>query len=105
MTGLASPRVLHPGWYREVPVPGVSPERPGLYEWRIERIGCYIGQYTSVLRPRRAYGLNVGRILSGKPYRRGKPEGFRQIHRELADAVRAGCSISLTLLENQIAKA
>jgi hypothetical protein len=92
-------------WYREIVKPGVNPMLPGLYEWRIEGVGCYIGQYTHARRPRREYGLNVGRILTKRPYRKSKPEGFRQIHRELANAAEAGTPISLTLLENQVAKA
>ena len=105
MTGLGSPGVQHPDWYQEIVVIGVSSDMPGLYEWRIEGAGCYIGQYTHVLRPRREYGLNIGRILAEKPYRKGKPEGFRLIHRELAKAVQAGRSITLTLLENHVLKA
>jgi hypothetical protein len=39
-------------------------------------------------------------LLNGKPYRVGKPEGFRRIHRELAQAYRDGRRIELILLEN-----
>lgn len=102
---LATPGVLHPGWYCEVVVQSVDPALPGIYEWRIEGSGCYIGQYTHVRRPRREYGLNVGRILTRRPYRTGKPGGFRGIHIQLADAVKAGHCITLTLLENQPMKA
>jgi hypothetical protein len=104
MTGLASPGVLHPDWYKEVPAPSVDPALPGLYEWRIAGVGCYIGQYTHVRRPRREYGLNVGRILAHRPYRKSKPEGFRLIHHELAKAAQAGIGITLELLENQTSK-
>lgn len=104
MTTSTSPGLLYPDWYHEIVGPNVSPELPGLYEWRIEGIGCYIGQYTHARRPKREYGLNVGRILAGRPYRKSRPEGFRQIHRELARAAKAGKFISLTLLENQVGK-
>lgn len=99
MTGLASPGVLHPGWYDEIKMAGVKSELPGLYEWRIEGVGCSIGQYTHARRPRREYGLNVGRILAARPYRKSNPEGSRQIHRKLANAVNAGCRI-----ENEVDK-
>lgn len=104
MTGLAAPGVLHPDWYREIPS-GVDPGQPGIYEWRIEGVGCYIGQYTHARRPRREYGLNVGRLLAGHPYRKGNPEGFRRIHRQLAKAMEDPRLITLTLLENQPVKA
>jgi hypothetical protein len=92
-------------WYRLVIVPGVDPGAPGLYEWRIEGIGCYIGQYTRARRPQREYDLNVGRKLAGRPYRKGNPDGFRKIHAALADAAEAGRPVTLTLLENQSDKA
>ena len=104
MTGLASSRVLHPEWYREIVVPGVDPAQPGLYEWRIDGVGTYIGQYTHASRPGREYGLNVGRLLANRPYRKAKPSGFRRVHQELAKAAAAGRMITLTLLENQIVK-
>jgi len=77
MTGLASPQVLHPGWYREIAAPGVDPELPGLYEWRIDGVGIYVGQFTHASRPRREYGLNVGRLLAGRPYRKATPNNPR----------------------------
>jgi hypothetical protein len=74
--GVASPLILHSDWYREIKVPGVRPDLPGIYEWRIEGAGCYIGQYTHVWRPQREYEMNVRRILAGLPYRKNKPQGF-----------------------------
>ena len=104
MTGLASPNILHPKWSTEIAVAGVDATQPGLYEWRIEGVGVYIGQYTHATRPRREYGLNVGRLLAKCPYRKNNPHGFRQIHRELAQAVRECRTITLRLLENQLVK-
>ena len=52
-------------------------------------------------RPRTAYRLNVNHILDGKPYRgAGKPNGFRAVHQQLAEATRNGSSIRLRLLSN-----
>ena len=86
------------GWYREEKIEGVCPYLPGLYEWQIEGVGCYIGQYTHARRPRREYGLNVGRILANRPYRKNNLIGFRRVHHELAAAFVAGKAITLTLL-------
>jgi len=46
------------------------------------------------------YRKNVVNILAGKPYRLNKPDGFRVIHRQMAEAVRAGHALRLTLLCN-----
>lgn len=91
-------------WYTETTAANVDCSLPGIYEWRIEEIGVYIGQYTSVTRPRRAYEVSVSRIQNGKPYRKGNPTGFRQIHRALEKAVQDGRRITLTIVENQIDK-
>ena len=91
---------LAPGWYEETVLPGVDVERPGLYEWRIEGAGSYIGQYRWISRPRREYGLNVVRLLNDLPYRKRKPDGFRRIHRELVAALNEGRRIELLILEN-----
>ena len=79
---------------------GVDIDRPGLYEWRIEGTGSYIGQYRWISRPRREYGLNVARLINGLPYRKGNLDGFRRIHRELAAALMEGRRIELVILEN-----
>ena len=87
-------------WFREILVAGVDPSVPGLYEWRIEGVGCYIGQYTRATRPRREYAMNVGRIRAGKPYRKSKPESFRAVHRRLAEAALCGKVVTLRIIEN-----
>jgi len=79
----------------------VDASLPGLYEWRIEGIGVYIGQYTHSTRLRREYGMNIARLVEGRLYRRGKPDGFRPIHHHLALAVGAKTLVTLTFLENQ----
>lgn len=43
--------------------------------------------------------------MAERPYRKGKPDGFREIHRELANTVKAKRPITLMLLENQPEKA
>ncbi len=95
-----APVALSAGWYVESVTPGVDPLRPGLYEWRIEGLGVYVGQYTRASRPRPEYGRNVANILNVRPYRKGKPDRFRAIHLTLAEAVRSGRPVNLTFLEN-----
>lgn len=91
---------LRPEWYTEVKLAGVLDTLPGIYEWRVDGIAVYIGQYTRVTRPRLEYTRNVHKLLNGLPYRKSKPDQFRAIHHELAGAVRTSRKITLTLLEN-----
>jgi len=83
---------------------GVTLDLPGIYEWAITyadgSIRRYVGKYTRRSRPTREYHANVERILDKRPYRRATPDGFRQVHKELAEATREGRAIVLTILEN-----
>ena len=91
-----------PAWFREITRPCVTDRRPGIYEWRIEGFGVYIGQFTRVSRPRLEYAAAVRRMTASPPlpYRRSNPNGFRAIHHALAKAVREGMTVTLTILEN-----
>jgi len=91
---------LTPDWYEYVLIEGVNESLPGIYQWTIDGRGNYIGKYKRIRRPLKEYGRNVRKILSGKDYRPSKPDGFRRIHRELAQALREGRRITLTILEN-----
>ena len=82
----------------------MQPDQSGLYEWRIEGVGCYIGQYTHLHRPKREYWLNVEKLRVGRPYRRSNPTGFRAIHKALHQAASERRSITLLLLENEATK-
>lgn len=87
-------------------VNGVDPARPLIYRWLIvdeagDRIACYVGKSKNgAKRPMRDYERNVRRLMAGRPYRKGKPDGFREIHRLMAEAVRQKQTIVLTLLRN-----
>jgi len=41
------------GWFTFVGVEGVDCDVPGLYEWKIDGVGTYIGKYISISRPKR----------------------------------------------------
>ena len=92
--------VLPAAWFTCVIAAGVACTKPGIYQWTIEGVGTYIGKFGRIRRPTKEYGRNVARLLAGLPYRLGKPDQFRAIHHALADAVRAGRVITLTILEN-----
>lgn len=94
------PFTLWKNWHHLVVHPGVDPKASGLYEWHVADVGIYVGKFTRWRRPFREYALNVERLLSGRPYRRADPVGFRRIHRVLAGAVRSGRRIELHMVEN-----
>lgn len=86
---------------------GTDETLPLLYQWEIhddrtgELRGRYVGKTVSGSnRPRNDYARNVKNLLAGLPYRKGKSDGYREIHRALAEAVRNGDRITLTLLRN-----
>jgi hypothetical protein len=85
-------------------VTNADPSLPLLYLWEIQRDGLpffrYVGKATDASRPRTHYRRNVRRLLTGQPYRKGSPDGFRQVHRQLARASQMGLPITLTLLRN-----
>lgn len=86
---------------RHLVVPeGMTLDLPGIYAWKIEGGAVYVGRYTNKSRILREYENNIRRLLSGEPYRRQKPTGFRRIHRALADAVRHHRRIELHILQN-----
>jgi hypothetical protein len=79
---------------------------PLIYMWEIHEpggvlVGRYVGKAKAgAKRPRSHYKRNVANILLSKPYRKGKPSGYRRIHQALAEAERKGLQISLQFLCN-----
>jgi hypothetical protein len=71
------------------------PTGPLIYCFRIGA-DVYVGKASGgPTRPLNDYRRNVQRLLAGKPYRAGKPDKWRLVHRVMADAVRSGVSIRL----------
>lgn len=87
-------------WYTCEISAGVDINLPGIYEWRIEGVGSYIGRYTRSSRPFKEYERNVLKLMNGKPYRPAKPDKFRAIHRALFAAHLERRQITLIILEN-----
>ena len=79
---------------------GCDLDRPGIYEWRIAESEAYVGQSKRLRSRLREYPNNVRKLLTGQPYRRGRPSSFRFIHHELAKAQAEGRAITFTVLEN-----
>jgi hypothetical protein len=87
--------------------PGAVDQNRGLiYRWEIkdangEVKGLYIGKAKAGgERPLKHYKRNVKRLLAGKPYRLGNPDGFRKSHRALAQAAVDNYSVELSFVCN-----
>ena len=84
----------------------VEPSRPLIYLWEIidasGAVCCrYVGKASGgARRPRAHYRRNVNKLLHGKPYRKGKPDAFRAIHRRMAQAVQLGELLRLSFICN-----
>jgi hypothetical protein len=76
-----------------------------LYLWEIfdhdgDRVYHYVGKSKNAERPLTNYKQNVENLLAGRPYREENPDGFREVHHKMAEAVKLGHRIVLTLLRN-----
>lgn len=76
---------------------GVDPTEALIYLWEItdrqtgEVIYGYVGKAKEGAgRPLSDYKLNVRNLLERRHYRKGKAHGFREVHRQLAKAVKLG---------------
>ena len=72
---------------------------PGIYEWKIEGVGVYVGQATRLASRMRAYRNNVRKIINKLPWRKGSKREFRLVHHALRDAHDAGTPVMFSVLE------
>lgn len=71
---------------------------PLIYIWRVGD-DVYVGKsINGVGRAVREYTNNIRKLLAGEPYRKGKPDKWRKVHRRLAEAARSGECITLELI-------
>jgi len=83
---------------------GVDETAPLVYQFEVRLNGQthrYVGKSVNgSQRPRRDYAAVVSRLMTGTPYRKGNSDGFRRVHRVMAEALGVGGSIHLQLVEN-----
>lgn len=85
---------------------GVDETKPLLYLWQIEdNSGQILYRYVGKSelgsnRPLTQYRRNVVNHLAGRPYRKGKPGAFREVHLRISEAVAKSQRITLYLLQN-----
>lgn len=94
------PTLLRENWYVHVGEDQCDLLRPGVYEWRIEGVGLYVGK-AKLLRNRiRAYPRNVRQMMDGHPWHGNPEKEYRPIHEALREAYEKGRLVTLTVLEN-----
>ncbi|EJL6481869.1 hypothetical protein O1D88_003546 [Vibrio cholerae] len=85
---------------------GVNKDKALIYMWEIYDktdvlVGRYVGKAKNgAKRPLKHYKRNVARLIAGKPYRKSNPNGYRVVHKALADAVDKNYVIKLYFLAN-----
>lgn len=96
----AQPNDLRDRWWTLIVPAEIDPNLPGIYEWRIGDRGIYIGKSKRVPRRIREYPNNVRKLITGLPYRKGKPTSYREVHHELRLAHDQYLAVTVTVLEN-----
>lgn len=89
---------LRQGWF-EVTANAAQLASVGIYEWRIEGVGLYVGQSKRLKSRLREYPNNVRKLIAKAPYRKSKPDGFRVIHRHLSAAYESQAAVKFSVLE------
>lgn len=89
------------GWFTRDIGPEFDIRAPGIYEWRIEGLGIYVGLTEQKLRTRiRAYRNNVRRHLAGSDYHGQAGGKYRVIHEAMKQAREEGRTVTVTVLQN-----
>jgi hypothetical protein len=73
---------------------------PGIYEWRIEGVGVYVGKAKKLKSRIRAYPNNVRRMIAGLPWHGNPVKEYRGIHSALRDAHDKSLIVTVSILEN-----
>jgi hypothetical protein len=91
--------VLRPDWYRRSIDATLNLDQPGIYEWRIEGVGIYIGKALRLKRRLAHYPNNVRRLIQGLPWHGNPAKDYRAIHHALRDTHEEKILVSVTVLE------
>lgn len=95
-----------PGFSYEFHSGGIDPHHALIYLWEVlgesdQVLYRYVGKAKNGDgRPIEHYRRNVLNLLRGQPYRKGKPDGYRAIHRRLAAAMVSGERVRLSFVCN-----
>ncbi|WP_419694407.1 hypothetical protein ACN2CC_28110 [Mesorhizobium muleiense] len=90
---------LRSDWYRRDIDSGFDLDLPGIYEWRIEGVGIYVGKALRLKRRLAHYPNNVRRMLQDLPWHGNPNRDYRGIHHALRRAYEHQIVTSVAVLE------
>lgn len=96
---MTSPTALREGWYVREIEDTIDLDLPGIYEWRIEGVGVYVGKALRLKSRLRAYPNNVRRMLLGLHWHSDPTRDYRPIHHALRGAHDTGTVVVVRVLE------
>ena len=73
---------------------------PGIYEWRVEGVGTYVGKATKLSSRIRAYPNNVRKLVQSLPWHGNPLRNYRRIHEALREAHDKQLKVTVSVLEN-----
>jgi hypothetical protein len=94
-------RILKKNWFSIVTPPE---DCPGIYEWKIDGEGVYVGKAKRLATRMRAYPNNVRKILNKVRWRAGSDRDFRAVHHALHKAHESGATVTFSVLEICVAE-
>lgn len=79
---------LREDWYAREIEAALDLDQSGIYEWRIEGVGVYVGKALRLKSRLRAYPNNVRRMLQGLHWHSDPTRDYRPIHHAPAQCSR-----------------
>lgn len=89
---------LREGWCRTSQFE-IARNSAGIYEWRIDGVGIYVGKSKNLRSRFREYKNNLRKLINKLPYRKNNPDGFRNVHQALFKAYQNHTAIKFSILE------
>lgn len=90
---------LRENWFLRDIADHIDLNAAGVYEWRIDGVGVYVGKAKKLKSRLQAYPRNVRRMLEGLPWHGNPERQYRRIHHALRQAYEGGTMIRVTVLE------
>ncbi len=90
---------MRPNWYSRENEK-FDLEKPGIYEWRIEGVGVYVGKAAKLRSRISDYPNNVRRMLQGLDWHGDPSKDYRPIHHALRHAHDEGITVTVVVLAN-----
>lgn len=90
---------LRENWFLRDIADHIDLNAAGVYEWRIDGVGVYVGKAKKLKSRLQAYPRNVRRMLEGLPWHGNPAREYRRIHHALRQAYESGATVRVAVLE------